>query len=294
MQKIVPHLWYDKEAAEAAEFYISIFSDSKIKNTTVIHDTPSGDAETVNIELAGQEFILLSGGPFFKLNPSISFLVACDTKDEVEILWEKLSEGGKPLMPLDDYPFSEMYGWIEDRYGVSWQIMYFEENSPVQKLTPTFMFTEQQCGKTEEAVNFYISVFKNTELGDILRYGEGEEPDMKGTIKHVAFTLESLEFAAMDSAQVHDFTFNEAISLVVYCENQKEVDYYWENLSSVPEAEQCGWLKDKFGVSWQIVPAVMEKMMQTGDAEKLARVTEAFLRMKKFDIHELEKAYGDH
>jgi predicted 3-demethylubiquinone-9 3-methyltransferase (glyoxalase superfamily) len=291
MQKIVPHFWFDKEGREVAEFYTSLFKDSRIKNTTTLYDTPSGTSETVTIELSGQEFMLLSAGPLFKFTPAISFLIACSTKEEVDALWRKLSEGGTALMPLDAYPFSERYGWVEDRYGLSWQVMFIGDNEMTQKITPTLMFVGDQYGKAEEAINFYASVFHNAKIGHILRYGAGEEPDNEGTIKHAAFMLEGQEFAAMDSARVHNFTFNEAISFMVYCDTQEEVDYYWGKLSAVPEAEQCGWLKDRFGVSWQIVPTVMDEMMQTKDEKKLARVTEAFLKMKKFDIAELEKAY---
>ena len=291
MQKIAPNLWFDKEAAEAAKLYTSLFRDSKIIDITQIHGTPSGTVEMVTIELAGQEFMLLSAGPFFKFTPAVSFLIACSTKEEVDTLWEKLSEDGTVLMPLNAYPFSEKYGWVEDRYGLSWQVMHMGDRKITQKITPTLMFTGDKCGKAEEAINIYTSVFRNAKIGDILRYSTGEEPDKVGTIKHAAFILEEKEFAAMDSARVHNFTFNEAISFIVYCDTQEEIDYYWENLSAVPEAEQCGWLKDKFGVSWQIVPTFMKEMMQNKDAEKLARVTEAFLKMKKFDIAELKKAY---
>jgi predicted 3-demethylubiquinone-9 3-methyltransferase (glyoxalase superfamily) len=160
-----------------------------------------------------------------------------------------------------------------------------------QKITPTLMFVDKQCGKAEEAINFYATVFHKAKVGDILRYSKGEEPDKEGTIKHAAFELEGLEFAAMDSARVHNFAFNEAISLIVHCENQEEIDYYWGKLSADPKAEQCGWLKDKYGVSWQIVPTVMDEMLKDKDKEKLERVTEAFLKMKKFDIKVLMKAY---
>ncbi|WP_370573203.1 VOC family protein [Methanomethylovorans sp.] len=291
MQKIVPHLWFDKEAAEAAKFYTSLFKDSKIIDKTKIQGTPSGTAEMVTIELSGQEFMLLSAGPFFTFTPAVSFLIACSKKEEVDTLWEKLSQGGKALMPLDTYPFSEKYGWVEDRYGLSWQVMYIGDSKITQKITPTLMFTGDKCGKAEEAINIYTLVFRNAKVGDILRYGAGEEPDKEGTIKHAAFILEGQEFVAMDSAYEHNFTFNEAISFIVYCDTQEELDFYWGKLSAVPEAEQCGWLKDKFGFSWQIVPTVMKEMMQNKDAEKLARVTEAFLKMKKFDIAELKKAY---
>ena len=291
MQKITPHLWFDKEAKEAAKFYTSVFKDSKINNTTTLHNTPSGTVDIVTIELLGQEFTLISAGPLFKFNPSVSFLVACKTKDEVDALWEKLSEGGTALMELGEYPFSERYGWVQDRYGLSWQVMFMGGHKIKQKITPTLMFVGKQCGKAEEAINFYATVFHNAKVGDILRYNKGEEPDKEGTIKHAAFALEGQEFAAMDSAHVHNFAFNEAISFMVHCETQEEIDYYWGKLSADPKAEQCGWLKDKYGVSWQIVPTIMDEMLKDKDKEKLARVTEAFLKMKKFDIEVLKKAY---
>lgn len=150
-QKIVPHLWYDKEAKEAAQFYCSVFPDSKVTNVTTIHDTPSGDCDIVSFTLAGQRFMAISAGPLFKFNESISFMVGCDT--------------------------------------------------------------------------------------------------------------------------------------------QEEIDYYWSKLSAVPEAEQCGWLKDKYGLSWQIAPTAMEGMMTDKDPKKVARVVQAFLPMKKFDIAALRRAY---
>lgn len=140
MQKITSHLWFDKEAKEAAEFYTSIFKDSKIKNTTKLDGTPSGAVDIVTIELSGQEFTLLSAGPLFKFNPTVSFLIACISKEEVDILWEKLSKSGKIFMELGDYPFSERYGWVQDKYGISWQIMFMGERKITQKITPTLMF----------------------------------------------------------------------------------------------------------------------------------------------------------
>ena len=151
-QKIVPHLWFDKEAKEAAEFYASVFPDSRVTNITTLHDTPSGDCDVVSFELSGQPFMAISAGPLFK--------------------------------------------------------------------------------------------------------------------------------------------FNESISFIVYCETQDELDYYWEKLSAVPEAEQCGWLKDKYGLSWQIVPTRMDAMLESGTEEQRARVTQAFLPMKKLDLAALERAYA--
>ena len=284
MQKISPHLWFDKEAREASEFYTSIFKDSRIKNTTTLHNTPSGSVDLVTIELSGQEFRLISAGPPFKFNPSVSFLVACKTKDEVDALWKRLSERGTALMELGEYPFSERYGWTQDRYGLSWQVMFAGEREIKQKITPTLMFVGDMCGKAEEAIQLYTSVFRRSKVGDILR-------EKEGIVKHAAFTLEGQDFAAMDSAREHKFAFNEAISFMVHCDKQEEIDHYWGKLSAVPGAEQCGWLKDKYGLSWQVVPSVLGEMLQDKDPKRIARVTEAVLKSKKFDIEALKKAY---
>ena len=291
MQKITTHLWFDKEAKQAAELYTSIFNHSKIKSTTTLQNTPSGPVDVVNIELFGQDFTLLSAGPHFKFTPAVSFLVACDSKEEVDAIWRGLSDGGSVLMELGSYPFSERYGWTQDRYGLSWQVMFMGERPIQQKITPTLMFVGEQCGRAEEAINFYLSVFHDAKVNHMMRYGKGEGAD-EGTIKHAAFTLEGQQFAAMDSAGAHNFTFNEAISFIVHCRNQEEIDHYWDMLSANPKAEACGWLKDKFGLSWQIVPTILQEMLREKDPKKIKRVTEAFLQMKKFDIARLKEAYG--
>src|SRR5262245_19668298 len=278
MQKITPHLWYDREAVEAADFYVSIFRDSKHKDTTTINNTPSGSVDVVTIDLMGQEFTLISAGPLFKFNPSVSFLVALDSKEAVDAGWKKLSKGGTALLELGTYPFSERYGWIQDRYGLSWQLMYRAGQPIKQSITPTLMFVGKQCGKAEEAINFYASVFHQAHVDGILRYENNDALDKAGTIKYASFTLEGQAFSAMDSAREHNFTFNEAISLMVHCDTQSEIDYYWDKLTAVPEAEACGWLKDKFGVSWQIVPTAMDETFREKDEKKIARVTEAFLQ----------------
>jgi predicted 3-demethylubiquinone-9 3-methyltransferase (glyoxalase superfamily) len=297
-QKIVPHLWFDKEAKEATEFYCSVFPDSNVTNITTLHNTPSGDVDTVSFELWGQKFMAISAGPEFKFNPSISFIVNFDpsrekdAKEKIDEAWDKLSQGGTVLMPLDKYPFSERYGWIQDKYGLSWQLILTnpegEERPPI---VPSLMFVGKNCGKAEEAREFYLSVFRNSKPGAVFRYGPGQEPDKEGTVMFADYMLEGQWFAAMDSAREHRFNFNEAISFMVNCTTQEDVDYFWEKLSAVPEAEQCGWLKDKYGLSWQIVPTVMDEMMANGTREQIDRVTQAFLPMKKLVIAELEKAY---
>lgn len=290
MQKIVSHLWYDKEAKEAALFYVSLFNQSKLLNVTVLENTPSGDAEIVSFELAGQPFMAISAGPYFRFNPSISLMVDCSSLEEVNNLWKALLEGGNELMSLGEYPFSKWYGWVQDRYGLSWQLMLTDNGQNVKKITPNLLFSNESCGKAEEAVKYYAGIFEDSEIGIISRYGEGEAASSKAKVNYIAFKLCGIDFSAMDNGFDVDYGFNEAFSLMVNCKDQKEIDYFWDRLSAVPEAEQCGWVKDKFGVSWQIVPENMDEIFNKGSKDDVRRVTEAFLKMKKFDLNALEKA----
>jgi predicted 3-demethylubiquinone-9 3-methyltransferase (glyoxalase superfamily) len=231
MPTITPHLWFDKEAKEAAEFYTSILPDSKVTHISTLHDTPSGDTDIVSFELAGQPFMAISAGPFFKFNPSISFILNFDPSREsnalahLDRLWEALSVGGTALMPLDTYPFSERYGWIQDRYGLSWQLMLTNaagEGRPF--IIPSLMFTGKDAGRAEDAIEFYGAVFQGSRRGTTARYPQGMEPDKEGTLMFADVSLPGTRVAAMDSAHEHQFTFNEAITLLVPCETQAEID----------------------------------------------------------------------
>ena len=155
------------------------------------------------------------------------------------------------------------------------------------------MFVGSVCGKAEKAIEFYQSVFKNSRWGLMARYPKGMEPDKEGTIMFADFSIENQRFAAMDSAREHNFIFNEAISFIVACATQKEIDDYWKELSADPKAEQCGWCKDQFGVSWQVSPTILKEIMNNGTRQQIDRVTQAFLPMKKFDIAALKRAYGE-
>lgn len=301
-QKIIPHLWFDNQAEEAGKFYTSLFEDSKIGNITryseegqEVHGQEAGTVMTMDFELAGQKFIALNGGPHFKFTPAISFYVTCETEDEVDDLWQKLSQGGTPLMPLDQYDWSEKYGWLQDKYGLTWQISLGKlENVHGQKITPSLMFVSQE-GQAEEALNLYTSLFDDSDITGIHRYG-ADEDQPEGTVMHAQYRLNNGEvFMAMDSSPDNaDFTFNEAVSLMIQCKDQKEIDHFW-SLSAAPEAEQCGWLKDKFGVSWQVTPVQLPEMLNDPDSEKVKRVTKIFLQMKKFDLEKLQDAFeGNH
>ncbi|MDB5188257.1 MAG: hypothetical protein JWO50_777 [Candidatus Kaiserbacteria bacterium] len=290
MKKIIPHLWFDTQAKEAANFYTTLFDNSKVKNVTTITNTPSGDSDIVTFDLAGEPFMAISGGPYFTINPSISMFVVFQAQEKIDKVWNMLSEGGKVLMEYQEYPWAKKYGWIQDRYGLTWQLSLSEDRAPDQKITPLLMFTQKVAGKAKEAMDMYASIFPDSSVQMAIPY-EANEGDVEGYIKHARFTLVGQNFMAMDSSGPHEFTFSEGLSLVVNCDTQEEIDMYWEKLSAVPEAEQCGWLKDKYGVSWQIVPSIMQDMMTCGDQEKVDRVTQAFLKMKKFDIKTLQEAF---
>ncbi|EKD58871.1 MAG: hypothetical protein ACD_56C00036G0003 [uncultured bacterium] len=305
MQKITPFLWFDNEAEEAVGFYVSVFSDSKSKlgTTTRYNDAsvevsgkPSGSIMTVDFELYGQQFIAINGGPDFEFTPAVSFIVACQSHEEVENLWGKLVEGGSVLMELDKYPFSEKYGWLKDKYGLSWQLMLsVNKDSAKQKITPFLMFTGNNAGRAEEAINEYIKIFHNAKIAKVVRYGKDEMNEAEGTIMHAIFSLEEQQFAAMDSSYQHGFNFNEAISFLINCKDQEEIDYYWNKLKEGGDekAQICGWLKDRFGVSWQVAPDFWKNMYNDTDPEKANRAMKAMLEMKKIEIEKLKNAFND-
>ncbi|CAM3659547.1 3-demethylubiquinone-9 3-methyltransferase [Flavobacterium saliperosum S13] len=275
---IYPCLWFDGKAKEAAEFYCSVFKDSKITTENPM---------VVTFASSGQKFMCLNGGPQFQMNPSASFFVVCETEAEIDAAWDILSKEGSILMALDKYEWSEKYGWVQDKYGVNWQLSFGKMTAVGQKFTPTLMFTENVHGKAEEAISFYTSVFKNSDIVGILRYTE-DDHDVAGTVKHAQFRLNNNVFMAMDSGLAKGFGFNEALSFVVECENQQEIDYFWGKLTDGGEESRCGWLKDKYGVSWQIIPEILTELMN--DSEKAPRVVQAFMQMKKFNIDTLLKA----
>lgn len=294
---ITPHLWFDTQAKEAAEFYCSVFPDSRIKSVTRIRDTPSGDCDVVSFALHGQPFMAISAGPAFKFNPSVSFFVNFDPSREpdaavrLDRTWTALIEGGKALIPLDAYPFSQRYGWVQDRYGLSWQLILTDpKNEPQPAIVPSLMFTGEVCGKAEEAGAFYRTVFEDSKAGKLARYPEGSAPDRTGTLMYSDFRLGDTWFAAMDSAHAHGFVFNEAISFLVHCRDQAEIDHHWAKLSSVPQAGQCGWCKDRYGLPWQITAVALDEYMTSGDRDVRDRVTRAFLGMKKIDVAAIEAA----
>lgn len=291
MQKIKPFLWFDDKAEQAANFYTSIFQTAKMGDISYLEDGRPGMERKVlklNFTLAGLEIFALNGGPEFTFTPALSFYVTCQDEAEINAFWEKLSAGGFVLMEFGQYPFSEKFGWVADKFGLSWQLNL--ERQP-QKAIPCFLFVGEQAGRAEEAMRLYTSLFEDSQISRIERYAEGEG-DTVGNVKHARFLLAGQEFIAMDSGAYHQFNFTPAFSFFVECKDQQEVDYFWDNLiANGGTPSQCGWLTDKFGVSWQIVPTALGQMLNDSDPERAYRATQAMLKMTKIEIHELEEAY---
>lgn len=298
-QKIVPNLWFDREAKEAVKFYTSIFRNSKVNSKTrypeagqEIHQMDAGSIMTINFELEGYQLMALNGGPHFKFTPAISLFVMCRDEAEINNLWNQLLDGGEAFLPLDTYNWSPRYGFLQDRYGLSWQLMIEEEEyRPQQRISPLLFFTGASQGKAEKAVEFYTTVFEDSKIEGIQKYRKEDNNDYAlGAVKHAQFKLRGETFMAMDSGMKNDHPFNEAISFIVLCKDQHEIDEYWDKLSEGgdPQAQQCGWLKDKFGISWQVIPVGMEEILNDPDKEKANRAMEAMLKMKKIEIDGLQ------
>jgi predicted 3-demethylubiquinone-9 3-methyltransferase (glyoxalase superfamily) len=292
-------LWFDSKAEEAAKFYTSVFPDSKIgdiltygKEGFEIHGRPEGSVMVVEFELSDEKFVAINGGPLFTFNPSISYFAVFETIEEADRIWNTLLKGGQVLMPYQKYDWSEKYGWLSDRYGLSWQISYGKISDVGQRITPSFMFVGEQFGRAEEAIKFYTSIFKDASVKGIMKQPAGGT-EREGAVAHAQFTLAGQQFMIMESSmKEHTFSFNEAISIIVNCQSQKEIDYYWDRLLADGGVESaCGWLKDKFGVSWQVDSVELTRMLKDRDKEKVGRVTNAFLHMKKFDVAKLKEAF---
>ncbi len=279
--KIYPCIWFDGKGKEAAEFYCSIFENSCVKTVT---------GTVVIFQLCGKKFMGLNGGPVFKPNPSVSFFVKCNSIEQTDNTWNKLTEGGSALMPLDNYPWSERYGWANDKYGVSWQIMLDPQSNGRQTISPAMLFTNDMLGRAEEAIRFYTGIFPGSGTGLMARYPDGDT--YAGKLMYAEYNLFGFDMIAMDGPGDHHFIFNEGVSFVVDCKDQEEVDYYWTKLTGEGGQESmCAWLKDKFGVSWQIVPSKLGELIGSPEKEKAGRAIQAMLKMKKIIITDLQKAF---
>ncbi|MBK7534291.1 MAG: VOC family protein [Myxococcales bacterium] len=294
--RIVPCLWFDSQAEQAVAFYQQVFPESGVIATSRYagaSDNPDGEPRgkvlTVEFELGSLRFTALNGGPHFTMNPSISFFVHVDSVDEADRLFAALAQDGDVMMPLGSYPWSERYGWVKDRFGASWQVIAGRRPPGGATVVPCLMFVGAQHGRAEEAMLAYAGIFPNSRQDSVARYTADEGP--AGTVKHGRFLLDGQDMIAADSHFDHGFSFSEGISLQVTCEDQAEVDHYWAALGQGGAHGQCGWLKDRFGLSWQVVPAALSRLLSGTDQAAVARAFAAMMSMTKLDIAELERAF---
>lgn len=278
-QKIVPNVWFARNAEEAGVFYASVFRGATAEVASRYpNEVPAwqGDVAeqplTVDLDVDGYRIVLINAGDEFRPNPSISFILNMDplffggdasaARGRMDTLWNALVEGGRVLMPLQEYDFSPRYGWVEDRYGVSWQLMLTDpDGEPRPFIIPQLMFAGPVEGKAREAAAFYASLLDDSGIGFVAEYPEPVGPAAAGDVMFDEFRLAGQWFSMMDSAVEQDVTFTPGLSLEVRCEDQDEIDRLWDALTASPESEVCGWLADRYGVSWQIVPKNMGELL---------------------------------
>src|SRR5688572_27431325 len=248
--KLAVCLWFDDQAEEAAHFYTTTLPNGAAPGRSFYPETfdnpgkkPRGSLLTVEFEVGGQRFTALNGGPQFHINPSISFFVRVKSAGEAEALAGKLGAGGRFLMPLDRYPWAERYAWVEDRYGVSWQVLTDVYGASEQRVVPCLMFANTVHGRAEEAIRTYVENFPRSTIESIEHYGPDRGPE--GKVVHSRFDLGGSKLSAMDSHEPGGASFSEALSIEVHCQDQAEVDFYWGRLCQGGEPGPCGWLTDR-------------------------------------------------
>lgn len=292
MQHIVPNIWCQGNANDVGQFYASIFPNTSMdvaasypeENLPDFQQDLAGQPLVVDVTISGYRLRLINAGAEFRPTPAISLILNMDPKtydggetavrESMAAMWEALADGGEVRMDLGEYPHSRPYGWVEDRYGVNWQLMLTDPaGEPRPMLVPQLLFTGA-AAQAQQAMDLYQGLFPDSAPGVVAPKGDDG-------IMFAEFTLAGQWFSAMDGGTIHDFTFSPGLSLEVDCADQDEIDKLWDALSTVPEAEQCGWLLDPFGVSWQIVPRTMGELMQKPGAYQ------RMLQMKKIVIADL-------
>jgi len=275
-QKIVPCIWANANAEDAVAFYLSVFPNAEELRrshypTSGLADfqaAMAGEVLTIDFAIGGFRITALNAGSEFRPNPMLSFIVNFDpslmpdAQTQLDTVWDRLLDGGEVLMPLDEYPFSKHYGWVQDKFGVSWQLMLTSpDGEPRPFIIPSLMFANANANRGAEALDYYTSTFADARTGTVVPWPDDQDQVKAGSVMFGEFAVGEQWFAVMDSPSGHEFDFNEGVSLQVECADQAEIDAMWQALSRVPEAEVCGWCKDQFGVSWQVVPANIEQLL---------------------------------
>lgn len=294
MQRIVPNVWCQGNADDAGSFYAAVLPDASVEvvasypteNIPDFQRELAGKALVVDVSVSGYRIRLINAGREYRPTPALSFIVNMDplrfdggeeeARARIASMWDAFLDGGEERMPLGEYPHSKLYGWVEDRFGVNWQLMLTDPaGEPRPLIIPQFLFTGP-VPQAQAAIDFYTALLPDSALGMLVA-----KPEETGGVLFAEFTLAGQWFSAMDAGAGHDFFFTPGLSLEVDCTDQEQIDALWDALSTVPEAEQCGWLVDQFGVSWQIVPENMGSLMQHPGAYQ------RMLSMKKIIIADL-------
>lgn len=297
MQTIYPCFWYDFTAEEAADLYQQALPNTSVVSTLhypteelpAFQQDFAGLPLMVELTINGFSINLFNGGDAFTPNPSLSLMLIFDPSsnpDAEQALRHAaavLGEEGNAIMPLGEYPFSPLYAWIEDKYGVSWQLLTpmepLREGRPF--VLPTFLFGHITDSRARAALNLYTEIFEDAEIGTVIPYDETAEPVDMGGVIYSEMQLADQWFVAMDAAEPVEFSFTPGASLLVKCTTQEEIDRLWDGLSATPSAEQCGWCRDEFGFSWQIIPEAFQTLCT--DPQAYA----AMMKMKKIILAEL-------
>ncbi|NCA97981.1 MAG: VOC family protein [Clostridia bacterium] len=288
MKPIVPYLWFEHEAEAAVDLYTHTFLHSHVVSNSLysrsgaeISGQPEGSLLSIEFVIAGQPMVALNGGPVYSFTPANSFYVHCAFPEEVDRIYEKLSAGGEVLMELGAYPFSPRYAWIKDPFGVNWQIMQSDHKA---QIVPGFLFTGPHIGQAESAIQHYITTIPNSGLQTL-------EKGPDGFVQYAQFTLNGQAFAATESSFDHGFDFSPAISYLLSCETQDEFESIWTALADETTKPQCGWVTDRFGITWQIVPEALLALIDCDDEIRRERVLKAMYPMKKINLAVLKQAF---
>lgn len=288
---IAPSFWFHRSAAEAAERYLAAIpgavelarTNYPTEQLLPFQQSFAGEVLTIELDLAGLRVTLINAGDEFRPNASLSIMLNFDpsrdpdARASLDATWAALADGGEVLMPLQAYGFSERYGWLQDRWGVGWQLILTNpDGEPRPFAMPAFLFAAGAQGRAREAIDSWTALLPDSAPGMTAEYPVETGPARPGDLMFADFRLAGQWCVAMDSGVDMAESFTPGGSMQVSCADQQEIDRLWAELSTVPEAEQCGWCEDRFGASWQVVPA---------DLAERIRDPEAYRRM--LDMHKI-------
>lgn len=274
---LYPCLWFQSNAAEAVNYYNTVFRNSAIYS--------SGEM-ACSFQLMDTRFIAINGNRENGFNPAVSFFVYCGSENEIERLYDLLRQDGNVLMPLGAYPWASKYAWVSDKYGINWQLD-IDDIKTKHKIVPALMFANHKAASVKLAVEHYTGIIPQSRI--LLESPFGPDAGMpEDAVLFAQIKLNQFVLNCMASPVEHHFDFNPAVSFVIECSGQDDIDYYWDELGKNGTYQMCGWLTDQFGVSWQIIPDRLPELLSSpGNAGKLFPV---MTQMRKINISDMESA----